>query len=84
MVSRIAPSVLNSDGTYEIQLPPGDYRVSVSSPPRASANPDPTDDTPPLPGKGALPPRYTQIEKSGLTLNVMLQQAPLTWEFDLK
>ena len=75
--------VIREDGSYEINLPPGDFQVSVSSPPRRPAG-DPTDDTPPPPDPNALPDIFSQPVTSGLSFSVGPQSGPLTYEIDLK
>lgn len=81
---RPISSVIQSDGTYKIELPAGEYQVSVTSPPTAPANSNPKDDTPPPPSRNALPPRFSQISRSGLSLSVSLQAEPKTWNLELK
>jgi len=76
--------VIQQDGSYEILLPSGDFQVSVSSPPVKPANSDPTDDTPPLPDRNALPERYSQIARSGLKLSTSVQAEPQVWDINLK
>jgi hypothetical protein len=81
--SRPIGCVIRQDGSYEINLPPGDFQVSVSSPPRRPAS-DPTDDTPPPPDPNALPEIFSQPVTSGLTFSVGPQAEPLTYNIDLK
>lgn len=82
--NRPLGAVIQPDGSYSISLPPGDYRVSVSSPPKMPANADPKDDTPPPPNRNALPARYSQVTKSDLKISLQLQEESQEWNLDLK
>jgi hypothetical protein len=75
--------VIQEDGSYEIDLPPGDFQVSVSLPPKMPAN-GRMGDTPPRSGPNALPEMYAQPITSGLSFSVGPQSGPLTYEIDLK
>lgn len=65
---------IESDGSYSFDLPPGDYKVRIDSPPP----PDPASleappSTPAPAGRplvGQVPPKFANYETSGLTLTV--------------
>ena len=70
---------IQPDGSYSYDLPPGDYKVRIDSPPPvpaglqegsavtpAAAPPPPTG----KPGQGQVPPQYANFDTSGLTLTV--------------
>jgi hypothetical protein len=71
---------IQSDGTYSFDLPPGEYKVRIDSPPPIPAGLQEgsavTSNTPSLPGpsakpgQGQVPPQFASYDTSGLTLTV--------------
>ena len=79
---QVNSSPLSSGGVYSLDLPVGDYKVSVS-PPLVEVKS--TADTPPdmLPKKvNNIPKKYWILESSGLTAQIAKDKR--TFDFDLK
>ena len=73
---------INSDGSYEVQLPPGDYSIAINSPPKLPEGFQEGDPTP-KPSPDALPAKYSRRRSSGLSVNVQLQPEPQTLDLPL-
>lgn len=58
---------IEPDGSYEFDLPPGDYQVRIDSPPPGLVEGAPP---PPPSAKGQVPPQFANYDTSGLTLTV--------------
>mgnify|MGYP002621432673 CR=1 FL=1 len=89
MVSFLAPGArpigapIATDGTYQVQLPPGDYDVVVISPPKLPEGFKEGDPLPqPLPE--GLPAKFSRKESSGLSASIELQESPQKVDFELK
>jgi hypothetical protein len=79
---QVNSSPLGSGGSYSLEVPVGDFRVSVSPPLIESRG---TADSPPdmIPKKVAnIPQKYWVQEKSGLSAKV--EKDKRTFDFDLK
>jgi hypothetical protein len=57
---------LNADGSYEFELPPGEYQVRIDSPPRMPEGYKEGDPLPKL-EPGQVPAQYANFATSGLT-----------------
>lgn len=60
---------LQSDGTYELQAPPGEYRVRIDAPPPVPESWK-EGDPPPKLGPRLVPEKFASYETSGLTATV--------------
>lgn len=83
---------IQSDGTYSFDMPPGEYKVRIDSPPptpaglqegSAAAPNAPSPQSPPArPGQGQVPPQFASYDTSGLTLTVG-DESPQQHDFTL-
>ncbi|MCA9229311.1 MAG: hypothetical protein KDA57_01560 [Planctomycetales bacterium] len=80
---RPVGSVIGEDGAYEVELPPGQYQVSVSLPPQGAAGVLDAE-TPPPPDPNALPDRYTRAQTSGLSVTVGPQGGTVEYNIELE
>jgi hypothetical protein len=60
---------INPDGSYQFELPLGDYQVRIDSPPQMPAGYKEGDPLPQLPPRQA-PARYANFATSGLTATI--------------
>jgi hypothetical protein len=77
---------IKPDGGYSFELPPGDYRVRVDTPPPAGAAWVEGQPAPTLKGKaaeGQVPPKFANYGTSGLTLTVG-SESPQPHDFALE
>ena len=74
--------VIQENGSYEIDLLPGEYQVSVSSPPKLPS--DHPEGAPPPRDSRALPARYTQPNSSGLSAIVGAESPEQTYDIALE
>lgn len=81
---RPVGAVISSDGRYEVELPPGKYSVTVTSPPQRPAGAPVTDDTPPPASAGTLPDRFAHLPTSGISVTVGPPEMPQTFDVELK
>jgi len=72
-----------ADGSYSYELPPGQYKVRVDSPPKMPPGHKEGDPIPKLGPPGA-DPKYANYGSSGLTLTVPEQSEPLVHDFVLE
>jgi len=77
---RPVGSVIQENGSYQIDLLPGEYQVSVSSPPKMPAGLEEVDNPPPH-DPNAVPARYAQPNLSGLSTTV--DSEPPTQTYDI-
>jgi len=75
-------SAIQSDGSYEIDLLPGEYQVSVSSPPVPPPDHQEGDPLPPDPRQ--IPARYSQPNSSGLSMIVGPESEDQSYVFELE
>lgn len=71
------------DGKYSIGLAPGDYQISVNSPPKNLQGLKETDPLPP-PDPNALPAKFNRKETSGLSVTVESGTGPQTFDVSLQ
>lgn len=75
--------IIKSDGTFEMETqdwkgaPLGEYRVRVNCFESQDPNFRQKDGGEPVRGKSLIPPKYSQSQKSGLTVTVSKGMAPL-------
>ena len=75
-------ALIHSDGTYAIEVPPGSYRVGISSPP---VPPPGWKEGMPVPDQTpSLPDGYARPAISGLVAEVPENSQPETIDFDLR
>ena len=67
--SRPLGSGISADGTYSVELPPGDYQVRIDAPPEVPAGYKEGDPLPRL-GPRLVPEKYAGFSSSGLTATV--------------
>jgi hypothetical protein len=60
---------IGADGTYSTQLPPGEYKVRIDTPPEFPAGYKEGDPLPKLPPR-QVPEKYANFNSSGLTATV--------------
>jgi hypothetical protein len=60
---------INSDGSYQFELPPGAYQVRIDSPPKMPAGYKEGDPLPQLPPR-QVPAQFANFATSGLTADV--------------
>ncbi len=72
-----------SDGTYSVELPPGQYAVIVIAPPKLPGGFQEGEPLPP-PDPNAVPAKYSRPETSGLSATIELLETPQTVDFELK
>jgi hypothetical protein len=70
--ARPAGGGINADGTYEFDLPPGEYQVRIDTPPALPAGYKEGDPLPVLPPR-QVPEKYASFATSGLTAKVAAQ-----------
>lgn len=58
---------IGQDGSYQFDLPPGEYQVRIDSPPPGLVEGAPP---PPPSAKGQVPPQFASYDTSGLTMTV--------------
>ena len=75
-------SIIESDGSYTVELPAGDYRVSVSYPPPPPPEGKPIEEVP-SETTSVIPARYTQPDKSELKVSVKPSQEPFSYNITL-
>jgi len=73
---------IKADGTYQAELPPGDYGVAISSSPKVPADLQEGDPPPPR-DPNALPIRYSTPNQSGLRVTVSAEGRSQTENFEL-
>jgi hypothetical protein len=72
---------IRADGTYQFELPAGEYRVAINAPPPI---PESWKEGDPFPHTEApIPARFARPDSSGLTLTVSASDAPQTRDFEL-
>lgn len=73
---------VNSDGTYSYEVPPGEYKVRIDSPPAVPAE---WKEGQPLPKLDArlVPGKYASYTTSGLTANITGEEDPQAIDFIL-
>jgi hypothetical protein len=73
---------INPDGTFQVELPPGEYQVRIDSPPRI---PDGVKEGDPLPKlePRLIPEKFADFESSGLTATIG-SESPQQLDFLLK
>jgi hypothetical protein len=71
---------INADGTFEFELPPGQYKVRVDAP--GVMPPYKEGDPEPKPGPRLAPAKYANYETSGLSITVT-GESPQQQDFDL-
>ncbi|WP_146448512.1 hypothetical protein [Bythopirellula polymerisocia] len=76
-------AAITPEGSYEIELPPGQYQVIVNAPPKLPAGFKEGD---PLPSHdpNALPAKYSRQQTSGLSATISLQDETQTVDFELE
>ena len=79
---RPVGSVIQVNGSYQIDLLPGEYQVSVSSPPKLPPGYKEGDRLPPDPS--VVPARYTQPNSSGLSTTVVKESLAQTYDIALE
>jgi hypothetical protein len=67
--SRPIGGGIASDGTYSVELPPGQYKVRIDAPPAVPEGYREGDPLPPL-GPRLVPEKYANFNSSGLTATV--------------
>ena len=72
---------IDSDGTYSVELPPGEYQVRIDSPPEFPAGYKEGDPPPKLPPR-QVPEKYASFNSSGLTATVK-DEGSQTMDFKL-
>ena len=80
---RVVGAPIMSDGKYSVELAPGEYQVSVNSPPKLPDGFKEGDPLPP-PDPNALPAKYNRKETSGLSAKVELGSEPQVVDFEMK
>jgi hypothetical protein len=75
-------SVIREDGTYQIDLLPGEYTVGVTSPPKLPPGYQEGDQIPHDPR--AVPPEYGQPQTSSLSTTIAAESAEQTYDISLK
>jgi len=73
---------INANGTYQAELPPGDYTVAISATPTVPADMQEGDRPPPR-DPNALPIRYSTPNQSGLRVTVSAEGRSQTEDFEL-
>lgn len=74
---------IGKDGRFVLELPPGDYRVAINSPPASMIGLQEGEPAPP-PDPNAFPARYGRPNTSGLQRTVGADQDPQTLDFTLE
>ena len=75
-------SAIQSDGSYTVELPPGDYRVSVSYPPPPPKEGEQFEENPSRSTK-TIPAKFTQPNTSGLEVSVGASPEQVTYNITL-
>ena len=81
--SRPIGAAITPDGSYQVDLPPGEYKVIVNAPPKLPDGFKEGDPLPP-PDPNALPLKYSRQQTSGLAASVKMQDEPLVIDFALE
>ena len=74
---------IGSAGTYQCELPPGQYQAIVVAPPKLPEGFKEGDRLPP-PDPNALPAKFGRQQSSGLSATITLQSEPQVVDFSLK
>lgn len=72
---------IHSDGTYSVQLPPGEYKVRIDTPPEFPVGYKEGDALPSTAAR-QVPEKYANFNSSGLSATVT-SQSPHTFDFEL-
>jgi hypothetical protein len=75
---------IDSIGQYEIDLPPGDYRVAIQAPGSVIPPGWKEGDPPPPPPSLILPPEYSQRSKTTLSVAIAEGGGSQNKDFELK
>jgi hypothetical protein len=81
--SRPLGGGIADDGTYSVELSPGDYQVRVDTPPQFPPGFKEGDVLPKLPPR-QVPERFANFTTSGLTARVKADESSQTIDFDIK
>jgi hypothetical protein len=81
--SRPFGGSIEADGTYSVELPPGDYQVRVDTPPQFPPGFKEGDPLPKLPPR-QVPEKFANFSSSGLTATVKADESTQTLDFKLQ
>ncbi len=82
MTGKLMGAPILPDGKYSIELAPGEYQISVNSPPKNLQGLKETDPLPP-PDPNALPAKYNRKETSGLSAKIEAGSGPQVVDFTM-